>query len=134
MTKVLKTSDIIAQKLEHINYYRNDGLHDALFIGMARDACYTAHNSVGFKKKQLADVLAEYDRHMAESDTNAAERAERFAARMLAELEVLEERLDIEKAVYFHITGGEEWAPAPKKTGPVRKSTIDMAALRKRVA
>lgn len=132
MTKTLTTSDIIGQKLDHIKYFQDEGIHDALFIGMARDACYTAHNSVGFKKKQLADTLGEYDRHMAEKDDNAAERAERFAGRLYAELEILEERLDIEKAVYFTITGGEEWTPSQKR--PVARKSVDMSALRKKLA
>lgn len=133
MTKQLTTSDIIAQKLEHINYFRTEGLHDALFIGMARDACYTANNSLSFKKKQLADILAEYDRHVAEMNDNAAERSEQFAGRIYAELELLEERLDIEKAVYFTITDGEEWKPSVKRQVK-RKSSVDMAALRSKVA
>lgn len=133
MTKQLKKSDLISQKLDHINYYREDGIHEAVYIGIARDACYTAFNSLGFKKKQLADVLGDYDRHVAEKEDHAAERAERFIARLYAELEILEERFDIEKAVYKDITGGEEWKPAVK--APVnRKSSVDMDALRKKLA
>ena len=131
--KPLTVAEIVAQKVSHIHYYASDDLHQALFVGMARDACYTANNSLNFKKKQMADVFADYDRHMAEKDDNAAERAERLIGRLAAELEVLEERLDIEKAVYSEITGGEEWKPAPKK--PVaRKSNVDIAALRKKLA
>ena len=48
MTQQVTTSSIINQKLEHINYFREDGIHDALYIGIARDACYTANNSLGF--------------------------------------------------------------------------------------
>ncbi len=132
MTKALTTSNIISQKLEHINYFRSDELHDALFIGMARDACYTANNSLNFKKKQLADTLGEYDRFVAEKDDNAADRSERFAGRLYAELEVLEQRLDIEKAVYSQITGGEEWQPTVKR--PIKRKAVDMEALRKKVA
>lgn len=132
MTKTITNSDIINQKLEHINYFRDDYIHDALFIGMARDACYTANNSLNFKKKQLADVLAEYDRHMADDNAYQAERSEKFAGRMFAELEVLEERLEIEKAVYKVITDGEEWTPTPKR--PIKRKSVDMAALRKKVA
>lgn len=133
MTKPITTSDIIAQKLEHINYFREDGLHDALFIGMARDACYTANNSLSFKKKQLADILAEYDRHVEDKNDHAAERSEQFAGRIYAELEILEERLDIEKAVYFTITDGEEWKPSVKR--PVaRKSTVGIETLRRKIA
>lgn len=133
MTKQLKQSDIVNQKLDHINYYREEGLHDALFVGMARDACYSAHNSLAFKKKQMSDVLADYDRHVAEKDDHAAERAERFIARLYVELEVLEERFDIEKAVYSIITGGEEWQPAQKPSAK-RTSKADMDAIRKRLA
>lgn len=132
MTKALTTSNIISQKLDHINYFREDGIYDALFVGIARDACYTAHNSLNFKKKQLSDILAEYDRHMAEKEDHAAERAEIFAGRLYAELEILEERLEIEKAVYFTLTNGEEWVPSQKRK-PALKS-VDMNALRKKVA
>lgn len=133
MTKQLTTSDIIAQKIEHINYFREDGIHDAVYIGMSRDACYTANNSLSYKKKQLSDILAEYDRHVEENDTNSADRSEQFAGRVYAELEILEERLDIEKAVYFQLTGGEEWKPAPKRQ-VATKSKVGIDALRKKVA
>ncbi len=133
MTKQLTTSDIIGQKLDHINYFKEDGIHDAVYISIARDACYTANNSLNFKKKQLSDVLADYDRHVAEKNDHAAERAEQFIGRLYAELEILEERFDIEKAVYFSITGGEEWTPA-RKSSPNRKSSVDMKALRPKLA
>jgi hypothetical protein len=133
MTKQLTTSDIIAQKLEHINYFRDDGLHDALFIGMSRDACYTANNSLTYKRNQLAEVLEEYDRHVKNGNDYAAERSEQFGGRIHAEVTVLEERLDIEKAVYFMITDGEEWIPNAKR--PVkRKSSVGIDAMRAKVA
>lgn len=131
MTKTT-TSSIIAQKLDHILYFQQDGVNESLLIGIARDACYTANNGLSFKKKQLADILAEYDRHMSEKDDNAAERAERFAGKLYAELGILEERFDIEKAVYSQITGGEEWTPTIKR--PVKRTNVDMEALRKKVA
>lgn len=130
MTQQVTTSSIIDQKLEHINYFREDGIHDALYIGIARDACYTANNSLGFKKKQLSEALADYDRFMSEKDDNAAERVERFIGRMYHELEILEERLEIEKSVYFIITDGEEWTATPKSKGP----RADINALRKKLA
>lgn len=131
MTQQITTSTIISQKLDHINYFREDGIHDALYVGIARDACYTANNSLGFKKKQLAEALGDYDRFMAEKDDHAAERVERFIGRMYQELEILEERLEVEKAVYFSLTGGEEWMPkAPKSRGP----RTDINALRKKLA
>jgi hypothetical protein len=131
MTKVLKVSDIVSQKLEHINYYRADHLNDGLFIGMARDACYSANNTLVFKRKQIADSLAEYDRHKAEDNTYAKERSEQWIARLYPELEVLEECFDIAKAVYSNLTGGEDWKPAEKKQAPPK---LDVEALRKRVA
>lgn len=132
MTHQITTSDIISQKLDHINYLRDDSVHNALFVGFARDACYTANNSLSFKKKQLADVLAEYDRHVAEKEDNQAERSGQFAARLHLELEILEERLDIEKAVYCIITDGEEWSPAQKRE--IKRKTVDIASFRKSVA
>jgi hypothetical protein len=131
--KTLTTSDIIGQKLDHIKYFSDDGIHEAFLVGIARDACYTANNSVQFKKKQLADKLAEYDRKVHEEDEYGAERCKSFAGRLKLEKEILEERLEIEKAVYFTLTGGEEWSPAPKR--PVaRKSDIDMEAIRAELA
>jgi len=130
MTKQIKTSDIVAQKLEHINYFKQEGINDALYIGMARDACYTAHNGVGFKKKQLSDTLAEHDRHVEEKNTYYVERTERFATRLFSELAILEERLTIEMSVYEQITGGEVWSPKPVAKN-VKKT--DLSAMRKAV-
>jgi len=132
MSTKLTTTNIIAQKLDHIKYFQQDGVSEALLIGMARDACYTANNSLSFKKRQLADILAEYDRHMSEKEDNAAERAETFAGRLYAEMEILEERFEIEKAVYFSITGGEEWKPMVKR--PIKRTNVNMEALRKKLA
>lgn len=129
--KPLTTNDIVDQKLNHIKYFAEDA-NEALLVGIARDACYTANNSLQFKRKQLADILAEYDRHMAEKDTRAAERSEAFAGRLALELEILEERLEIEKSVFFIITGGEEWKPSVRRE-PARKK-VDMSALRKKLA
>ena len=132
MTKQLTTSDIIAQKLEHINYFRDEELHDALFIGIARDACYTANNSLNFKQKQLAQVLEEYDRNMKNGNDNAAERSEQFAGRIFAEVSTLEERLHIEKSVSFMITDGEEWPPNAKRLVQ-RKPSVGIAAMKAKV-
>ena len=130
MTKQVKTSDIVAQKVDHILYFSSDDFHEAFVHGIARDACYTANNSLQFKQKQIADALAEYDRYVDEKNANAAERTERYLGRLAAEMEVLKERLDIEKAVYLQIVG-EEWQPQTKR--PVaRKTNVDK--LRKLIA
>lgn len=131
MAKALTASDIIKQKLEHIKYFSDDDINEVVLIGIARDACYTANNSLNFKKKQLADTLAEYDRHVAEEDKYSAERSERYASRLYTELEVFEERLHIEKTVYFSISG-EEWHPTQKRT--VARKSVGIEALRKKIA
>ncbi len=75
MTK--KLSKLAQLKLDVINYHLHDDesthrqdidgtveqaqINERFLIGLARDACYTSHNSITFKKKQIADSLAEYD-------------------------------------------------------------------------
>ena len=126
MTTQLKASDIIAQKMDHIKYFTND--NEYLLVNIARDACYTAKNSVEYKRKQLCDTLAEYDRHIEEKNVNAVERAERYIVRLNEELEILMCRLEIEMSVYELFTG-EKWSPKP-----VAKNVLnpDMVAIRKR--
>jgi hypothetical protein len=128
MTTQLKASDIIAQKMDHIKYFTND--NEYLLVNIARDACYTANNSVEYKRKQLCDTLAEYDRHIEEKNVNAVERAERYIARLNEELEVLMCRLEIEMSVYELFTG-EKWSPKPVAQN-VRKPRVDIDAIRKK--
>ena len=80
----------------------------------------------------ISDTLAEYDQAVDDNNTYAKERAERWAARLKAELEILEERFEIEKAVYFSITGGEEWTTKPSANN-IRKPSINMEDLRNKV-
>jgi hypothetical protein len=129
MTKQLKPSDIIAQKMDHIKYFTNDNQY--LLVNIARDACYTANNSLEYKRKQLSDALADYDRHMSEQNVNAADRAERYIARLYEELEVLQCRLEIECSVYELFTG-EQWSPKPVAKN-VLKPSANIDAIRKAV-
>ncbi len=55
MTTQLKASDIIAQKMDHIKYFTND--NEYLLVNIARDACYTANNSVEYKRKRRTSTL-----------------------------------------------------------------------------
>ena len=73
MTKSIST--LAKLKLEVINYHTTDKpsqdgpvVNEKFLIGLARDACYTSNNSLSFKKKQVADARAEYDRHVHEDN------------------------------------------------------------------
>lgn len=129
MTKQLKPSDIIAQKMEHIKYFTNDNQY--LLVSIARDACYTANNSLEYKRKQLSDALADYDRHIEEKNVNAVERAERYIVRLNEELEILMCRFEIECGVYELFTG-EKWSPKPVAKN-VLKPSANIDAIRKAV-
>ena len=130
--KPLTTSEIIGQKIDHIKFFSDDDTHEAFLRSIAQDACYTANNSVNYKKKLLADALAEYDDHKAKGNELSAEKTKAYAGRLQAETEILIERLEIEKAVFFTITGGEEWTPYKPKA-PAKKRNVDMEAIRKLV-
>tara|TARA_R110000787_G_scaffold8568_7_gene28975 strand:+ start:148 stop:576 length:429 start_codon:yes stop_codon:yes gene_type:complete len=142
MTKKLST---LAQlKLDVINYHNHDmsnpdnktgGLvvNDKFLIGLARDACYTSHNSLNFKRKQIADSLAEYDIAAKEENVYAMERTERWIERLTPELDELVDRHNADKEVYGVFSGGETWLPN-RKPAPAKAKPNNFSNLRKRVA
>jgi hypothetical protein len=138
MTNVSKLAQL---KLDVINYHATDKpsadgpvINDRFLIGLGRDACYTSHNSMAYKKKQIADSLAEYDEHVKDNNIYQKERTERWIATLYPELDELEARHNADLEVYAALTGGEKWMPknesAPKKSS----KPIDFSELRKRVA
>jgi hypothetical protein len=140
MTKSIST--LAKLKLEVINYHTTDKpsqdgpvVNEKFLIGLARDACYTSNNSLGFKKKQVADARAEYDEHVAKENIYSAEKTERYIDLLTPELDELQTRHEADTEVYAIVTHGEVWQA--KKT--VAKSSKafaprDFTALDKRVA
>ena len=115
MTNVSKLAQL---KLDVINYHATDKpsadgpvVNDRFLIGLGRDACYTSHNSMTYKKKQIADSLAEYDGHVEDNNIYQKERTERWIATLYPELDELEARHNADLEVLAALTGGEEWIP-----------------------
>jgi len=137
MTKV---STLAKLKLEVINYHTTDKpsqegpvVNDKFLIGLARDACYTSNNSLTFKKKQIADSLAEYDLAFEEKNAYAIERTERWINTLKPELDELQTRHNADTEVYAIITHGEVWqAKRPAAAKPANPANF--SNLRKEVA
>ena len=137
MTKISKLAQL---KLEVINYHTTDKpsadgpiINDKFLIGLGRDACYTSNNSLTFKKKQLADSLAEYDTAVAEANGYAMERTERWISTLMPELDELQTRHDADCEVFAVLTHGEVWQA--KRTASTKTAKIaNFSNLRKRVA
>jgi hypothetical protein len=132
-------SKLAKMKLEVINYHTTDKpsvdgpiVNDNFLRGLARDACYTSNNSLMFKKKQLADSLAEYDIAVDQKNSYSMERTERWINTLMPELEELQARHDADCQVYTVITGGEAWTP--KKKPSTNAKAANFSALRKMVA
>jgi len=139
MTKVSKLAQL---KLEVINYHTTDKpsadgpiINDKFLINLAGDACYTSHNSLTYKKKQVADARAEYDRHVHENNIYSAEKTERWIDLLTPELDELQTRHDADVEVFAIITHGEVWKYTPK-TNKSTKTFIprDFTSLDKKVA
>ena len=141
MTKTL--SQLAKLKLEVINYHNHDMsnpdsktggnvVNEQFLVSLARDACYTSHNSLQFKQKQVADSVAEYDQAMEENNVYAAERTGRWIDRLAPELDELEVRHKADLEVYCCITNGDIWEPKQRTVTKAKKR--DFSALKKRVA
>ena len=130
MTKAL--SKLAQMKLEIIKYHTHykesskienvDGtleayeLNDKFLIGLARDACYTAHNSLTFKKQQIADTIADLEYNQSEGRQRQAERNNEFIkSRLMPELDELKCRYAADCEVYKELTGGETYFPPKPK-------------------
>tara|TARA_R110000824_G_scaffold25412_2_gene88599 strand:- start:7235 stop:7654 length:420 start_codon:yes stop_codon:yes gene_type:complete len=139
MTKISKLAQL---KLEVINYHTTDKpsadgpiINDKFLISLAGDACYTSNNSLSYKKKQLADSRAEYDRHVDENNIYSAEKTERWIDLLTPELDELQTRHDADIEVFAIITHGEVWQYKPKANKSAKAFTPrDFTALDKRVA
>ena len=141
MTKTL--SQLAKLKLEVINYHNHDisnpdaktggtAVNDKFLVGLARDACYTSHNSLNFKRKQIADALGDYDTAVEAKNISDIERTQRWIDRLCPELDELQTRHDADLEVYKHITCGETWLPNSRSTAAPKARNFN--DLRKRVA
>jgi hypothetical protein len=126
------TSKLVELKLAVIKYHQIDG-NDYLIQNIARDACYTSHNGLVYKKKQMADAMADYETKVEEGRDAPLMRISNLIDRMEIELDHMEERHHADLAAYTIITDGLEWSPTPKKRAPMMKSS-KIEALKKRVA
>ena len=116
------TSQLIELKLKTIQYHSGDNL-DYLQKNIARDACYTSHNSVAYKKKQIADACADFESAISEDRSMRAEALCTRIEKMQEELEHLDERHEADLAVYMIIHDGDEWTPERRQ----RKVSADLA-------
>ena len=134
MTK--KTPTLVELKLAVLNYWQGtqDVKPNEQFIeGIARDECYTSHNSLNYKKRQLADKLAEYETAKEEGRDTSRYAIQRLIDAIEVELDLLHERHEADLSVFEQVTG-RQWEPAPKKRRPEQRSNDRMAALKAKVA
>tara|TARA_R100001082_G_scaffold106810_1_gene80039 strand:+ start:77 stop:505 length:429 start_codon:yes stop_codon:yes gene_type:complete len=104
-------------------------------VSMARDACYTSNNSVGFVKTSISDTLAEYDQAVEDKNDRQIESSKRYLAILQSRLVSHQERHQADVDVYANLTGGEVWKPTKK--GSTSAKTIskgNLEELRKVVA
>ena len=132
-------SKLAKMKLEVINFHTTDKpsvdgpvVNTAFLTKLASDACYVSNNGLTYKKKQLADSLAEYDQAFADKNSYAIERTERWINTLMPELEELQARHDADCQVYTVLTGGEAWTAKKKPSTNVKAANF--SALRKMVS
>lgn len=106
----LKLAVVMHHKGEHNEYLRQS---------IARDACYSANNSIQYKTGQMSDLREDIVSLVPAQgseivDIKLAKKVDIFK-RMKDELEELTERFDTDKAVYFRVTE-EEWKPYKKSS------------------
>jgi len=120
MTKT--TNELVQLKLQVINYHSGENT-DYLQKSIARDACYTSHNSVLYKRKQIADETVEMETAMKEDRELKANSISRKIDRMEGELAHLIDRHQADRDVYCIMHDGIEWSPQGKS----RNVTGDLA-------
>lgn len=120
MTKLNITSykDLIAAKTAIINYHKGDQ-NAYTREAIARDACFTSHNSMQWKALQMAEALGEIrkwreDNPDAEVIDVAISKKKRLYDSMEQEHAELEERHKADREVHKAIVG-KEWKPQGKR-------------------
>ena len=114
MTNALTFATIVQQRLDHINYFHEDGIYEGFYHNMAYDFCYSAHGAINYKRKQIADANVALDIANEAGNEREVEYQTILLTRMDIELALCEERFAIEKEVYFRLTK-EQWKPRPAK-------------------
>lgn len=123
-----KQTSLVDLKLAIIKYHN---ANEYLEVAIARDACFTSHNALMWKSTgtgQMLDLTAEIKELLPQRGQEITDvKLERLLSRyeqMEAELTILQERHDADKAVYFLITG-EQWTAKPKRTHTSEGQGID---------
>ena len=111
-------TNLIEMKLEVIRHHGGEH-NEYLRKSLAGDACYSSHNSMEYKSKQMAEKRAELaSLRPAEGseviDIKLAKGIDVYN-RMSDEMLELQERFDADKDVYESFTG-EVWKPWKKTT------------------
>ena len=111
-------------KLSVVNFH----LGEYTRIGVARDACYTSHNSIQWKLEQMSNLKAEIASLMPLDDQSEvvsvklAKKLDIYRS-MEDELAELEYRHNADLEV-FKLTSGEDWKRTPRSTGKAQSSSI----------
>mgnify|MGYP003112159848 CR=1 FL=1 len=133
MTKKVLT--LVERKLAVLDYFQGtqDVVPNEQFIaGIARDECYTSNNSLSYKKKMLADKLADYEVAVENNQMIKADAIQKLIDNIEVELDLLTQRHEADLSVYEQVTG-KAWEPAPRRAKPAM-STERLAALKAKVA
>jgi hypothetical protein len=134
MTK--KTLTLVERKLAVLDWFNGtqDVAPNERFVeSIAKDECYTSKNSLDYKKRMLADRLADYEDAAEQKQHIKMDALQKLIDNVEDELALLETRHEADLSVYEQVTG-KSWEPAPKKTRPVSMSKERLAALKARVA
>lgn len=118
MTKATKTpsTNLVDLKLAVIKFH-NANIYTE--TALARDACFTSHNSIAYKGEQMSDVAAEIKELMPQKgqdvvDSKLDKLLNRYDS-MELELYDLNIRHEADLEVYRLITG-EVWSARPRRT------------------
>lgn len=118
------TPTLTELKLAVVNFHSGEYTR----ISVARDACYTSHNSIQWKLGQMSDLKAEIASLMPLDDQSEvvsvklAKKLDIFHS-MEDELAELEERHNADLEVY-KLTSGDDWMRTPRSTGKAESSSI----------
>jgi len=132
MTTKSKTPALFDMKLAVIQYHDN-GDNQFLMTGIARDACFTSHNSLVYKRKLIADTICEYDQAVKDDNARAIMRLDKMLMSMDAELEHLIQRHEADLQVLLAVSG-EAWTAGKKADKrSITESNKRIDAMRSRI-
>lgn len=131
VTNITETTATLTDlKLAVVNFHKGD-TNEYLRNQIARDACYTSHNSINWKLQSMSDVKADLASLMEGEgaevvDVKIAKKVEIYQGMQL-ELDELQERHKADREVHKIITG-EDWKNRPKSTRPANAQGVLEAA------